>query len=428
MISVGLTGNVASGKSSVARMWADAGVPVVSADALAREAVSPGSPGLAEVVAAFGTDIVAADGSLDRAQLRAVVFSDPAARQRLEEILHPVIWRLRSAWLNERRAEGRRLVVSEIPLLFETGREADFDVVVFVDAPEEVRLRRITEDRGLSEEEGRAIMAAQMSAETKRARADIVVVNDGSIEDLEKAAIEALAEVRVRMDVPAESIRIDLHLHTWGSWDSLSDPERVLETMLGRGFDRIAITDHNRLHIGLEMSARYPDRVIPGEEVKTAEGIDVIGLYLSDEIPRGTPAEETIDRIRDQGGIPYLPHPYASGKGGGGRHADRLGALCDVVEVFNARLHDPSMNTRAEELARRHGKLCGAGSDAHTLRELGNAWIDLPGHANEPEGLRRALAHARPGGREASRLVHLGSTWAKVRKKLPAPPGGGRGR
>ena len=167
------------------------------------------------------------------------------------------------------------------------------------------------------------------------------------------------------------------------------------------------------------MAERHPDRIVPGEEVKTEEGIDVIGLYLHELIPRGTPAEETIERIRDQGGIPYLPHPYAGGKGGGGEHADRLASLCDVVEVFNARLHSARLNERAEDLAIRHGTLRGAGSDAHTIGELGNAWVTLPDHPNEPAALRAALAQGRTGGREASRLVHLASTWAKVRKKLP---------
>ncbi len=210
-----------------------------------------------------------------------------------------------------------------------------------------------------------------------------------------------------------------MHLHTRGSWDSLSDPERVLEAALARGYGRIAITDHNRLDVALRMAEAYPGRIIPGEEVKTAEGIDVIGLYLSQEIPKGTPARETISRIRAQGGVPYLPHPFAGGKGGGGKYAEVLGPLCDVIEVFNARLHSSSANERARELAERLGKLKGAGSDAHTVREVGNAFVDLPEHPNRPDAMLAALAAAQMGGREASRLVHLASTWAKIRKKLP---------
>lgn len=417
MLSIALTGNVAAGKSAVARRWTEAGVPVVSADELARQAVAPGSEGLGAVVEAFGTGVLAADGSLDRARMREIAFEDEGARQRLEGIVHPIVWRLRARWLEERRAEGAPLVVSEIPLLFETGREGDFDAVVFVDAPESVRLDRIVEHRGIDRDGARRIAASQMDPADKRRKADFVLENAGDLEALGREADRVLAALRERAGV--RPLRMDLHLHTEGSWDCLSKPEQVLETLAARGYGRFAITDHNRLHVALRMAESHPDMVIPGEEVKTAEGIDVIGLYLSDEIPKGTPAEETIERIRDQGGISYLPHPYAGGKGGGGAHAERLGPLCDVVEIFNARLHVPSMNVRAEELAVRHRTLRGAGSDAHTLHELGNAFVDVAWHPNRADALRTALASASLGGREASRLVHLASTWAKVRKKLP---------
>ena len=418
MISVALTGNVASGKSAVAGRWVELGVPVVSADDLSREAVAPGGEGLGAVREAFGDGVLAADGSLDRARLREIVFADDAARRSLERILHPLIWKLRDRWLQDRRAEGARLVVSEIPLLFETGREGEFDVVVFVDASEETRLRRIVDHRPIGRDEAHRMMAAQMDPGSKHERSDHVIVNEGTLEELRAEADRVLVSIRERAGVGP--IRVDLHLHTAGSWDCLSDPEQVLETALARGYARIAITDHNRVHVGLRLAEAYPDRVIPGEEVRTAEGIDVIGLHLSEEIPEKTPAEEAIARIREQGGIPYLPHPYAGGKGGGGRHAERLGPLCDVIEVFNARLHSATANPRAADLAARHGKLTGAGSDAHTLGEIGNAWVDLPDHANRPEAMLAALGSARPDGREASRLVHLASTWAKLRKKLPA--------
>lgn len=416
MLSVALTGNVASGKSAVADRWRTLGVPVVSADELAREAVEPGSEGLDGVVEAFGDTVLAADGTLDRDRMRRIVFDDPEARARLEEILHPIVWKLRERWLNARRAEGASVVVSEIPLLFETGREDDFDAVVLVDAPVEVRLERMVRDRGLEPSEARRIIEAQMDTADKRRRSDFVMDNVGSLPDLEVMADRVLAQLRGQAGRP--SLRIDMHLHTEGSHDCLSDPEKVLERALELGYGRIAITDHDRVHVALRMAEAHPEVVIAGEEVKTAEGIDVIGLYLKEEIPKGTPAEEAIARIRDQGGIPYLPHPYAAGKGGGGEHADRLAALCDVVEVFNARLHQPSMNDRAADLAIRHGKLRGAGSDAHTVGEVGNAFVALPDHPNRPDALRAALEQGRTGGREASRLVHLASTWAKIRGRL----------
>ncbi|MEX2466897.1 MAG: dephospho-CoA kinase [Gemmatimonadota bacterium] len=415
-LNVGLTGSIASGKSTVAELWAAAGVPVASADVFARRAVEPGSPGLAEVRTAFGDDVLAPDGALDRAALREIVFRDEGARARLEAIVHPRVQAQREAWLAEQAARGAELVVSEIPLLFETDAGAAFDVTVMVDAPEAVRLERIIGGRGLDEDEARRMMAAQMPDAEKRARADLVIDNGDSLEALEARAMEVLAELSARV---GPALRMDLHLHTEASWDCLSDPEAVLARARALGYGRIAITDHNRLELALRMAAVHPDEIVPGEEVKTAEGVDVIGLYLTEEIPKGTSAEKTIEWIGAQGGISYLPHPYAGGKGGGGRLADVLAPLCDVVEVFNARLHDPTANARAQTLAEQYGKLRGAGSDAHTVGELGNAFVALPGHPNRADAFRTALASADVGGTEASRLVHLASTWAKVRKKLP---------
>lgn len=216
----------------------------------------------------------------------------------------------------------------------------------------------------------------------------------------------------------SETILIDLHLHTRDSWDSLSDPERILEVAERRGISRVALTDHDRLGVALEMAARYPDRVIPGEEVRTAEGFDLIGLYLTHEIPRGTPAPECVERIREQGGIVYLPHPYAPGKGGGGRFAESMAPLVDVIEVFNARLRAPGRNARALALAQRHGRLQGAGSDAHTPGEVGNGAVEVPFHPNRAEALLEALAQARIQGRRAPAHVFLLSNWAKVRKRF----------
>ena len=418
MLNVALTGSVGSGKSTVAACWADAGVPVVSADELAREAVLPGTPGLKKVREAFGESVLLSEGTLDRSGLRKIVFANEERRRTLEGILHPLIQGLRAQWVEEMRSAGATLVVSEIPLLFETGAQRDFDVTVLIDAPAELRSERLERDRGLSPREAREIMAAQMDSREKRAAADLVIENAGTLDELRAAAGEVLEDLRMRAG--QKTMRVDLHLHTSGSWDCLSDPEAVLARALSLGYGRIAITDHDRLDVALRMADKHPQHVIPGEEVRTAEGIDVIGLYLTEEIPRGTPARATIERINDQGGISYLPHPYAGGKSGGGRLADELAPLCDVVEGFNARLHTPDMNSRAEALAARHGKFVGAGSDAHTVREVGNAFLELPRHANRAEALLRALSGpCHWGGTTASRAVHLASTWAKVRKRLP---------
>jgi len=189
---VALTGNVASGKSSVAEAWREAGVPVLSADELARTVVEPGSAGLAEIVRAFGPEALGNDGELDRAAMRERVFQDPEARARLEGIIHPRIQEERARWVEEERRRGSSLVVNEIPLLFEKGLEKEFDVVVLVDASEKTRLGRMVERRGLDEEEARRMMAAQTPSDRKRARADHVLPNEGTPEELEGAALALL--------------------------------------------------------------------------------------------------------------------------------------------------------------------------------------------------------------------------------------------
>ncbi len=219
--------------------------------------------------------------------------------------------------------------------------------------------------------------------------------------------------------VPPSILRLDLHLHTRASWDCLSDPEAVLARARERGLARIAITDHDRLDLALEMHRRHPGEIIPGEEVRTREGVDLIGLYLRREIPGGTPAREVCARIREDGGIVYLPHPFAPGKGGSGRLAHELAPLVDIVEVFNARLHPGRLNDPARALARTHGKLEGGGSDAHTVGEVGRAWVEVPHHENRPEGLLAALREGRVEGRTSPLRVHLASNWAKVRRALP---------
>jgi len=184
MLHLGLTGNIASGKSLVAAQLARLGATIIDADVLAREAVMPGTPGLAAVVARFGRQVLAADGSLDRARLREKVFADPAERAALNAIVHPEVGRLRAARLGEADARGARIVVSDIPLLFEVGLEDAFDGIILVDAPAGTRLDRLVRTRGLSPDAARAMMDAQWPSEKKRAVATWVIDNDGSPEQL----------------------------------------------------------------------------------------------------------------------------------------------------------------------------------------------------------------------------------------------------
>lgn len=214
-------------------------------------------------------------------------------------------------------------------------------------------------------------------------------------------------------------VRVDMHLHTRRSFDSLSDPLAVVETARRKGLGRICVTDHDEIATALELKERFPDTVIVGEEVKTAEGVDIIGLYIREKIPRGTPARETCTRIHEQGGIVYVPHPYAPGKGGGGRILEEVEDLVDAIEGFNARIHIPALNGRAVEWARARDLPLGAGSDAHTLREVGRAFVEVPPFDDRADAFLAALRQGRIRGALSSWGVHLFSTWAKVRKRLP---------
>lgn len=212
--------------------------------------------------------------------------------------------------------------------------------------------------------------------------------------------------------------RVDMHLHTRRSFDCLNDPVALMAAAEAAGIDVVCVTDHNEIANALRLKDRYPGRVIVGEEVKTAEGVDIIGLYIHSLIPKGTPARRTCELIHEQGGLVYVPHPFASGKGGGGRILPVVEDLVDIVEGFNARLHDPSMNTRAQAWARERGLPVGAGSDAHTLGEVGRGHAELPAFADTAVAFRDAIRQATIHGRESSRLVHVASTYAKVHKKL----------
>ena len=216
------------------------------------------------------------------------------------------------------------------------------------------------------------------------------------------------------------SLRVDMHLHTNRSFDCLSNPDAILSAAVARGLDRIVVTDHNEIAGARTLHAMDPDRVIIGEEVKTREGFDVIGIFLRELIPRGTPARITCERIREQGGVVYLPHPFdVSRSGAGAQHAESLLDLIDVIEVHNARCFRPGMNLRAEEFARRHGKLMGAGSDAHTAAELGNGMVEMPPFTPDREGFLTALAQGTVSIRtRTSPLYRVASTYAKLHKVL----------
>lgn len=186
MLIVGLTGNIAAGKSAVAARLAELGALIIDADILAREAVEPGRPALAAIAGRWGNDVLRPDGSLDRAALRRIVFSDPAERAALDAIVHPAVDRLRIAAIETARRRGETLVICDIPLLFEAGLEHKVDIVVLVDAPVELRRARLINDRTLPPEEADAMIAAQLPSAEKRARADHIIDNDGTLEQLDE--------------------------------------------------------------------------------------------------------------------------------------------------------------------------------------------------------------------------------------------------
>ena len=190
---VGLTGGVASGKSTVAALLAEHGAVIIDADQLAREVVAKGTPGLAAVVQEFGEDVLDPDGALDRPAMGRRVFDDDDARRRLESIVHPLVFE-RIVELEEQSAQ-EAVVVHDIPLLAESGRAGTFDAVIVVDAPAELQLQRMTEDRGWTRVDAESRIRAQASREDRLAIATHVIENTGTREDLRRRVAEVFSIV-----------------------------------------------------------------------------------------------------------------------------------------------------------------------------------------------------------------------------------------
>ncbi|CAM3249566.1 dephospho-CoA kinase [Nocardioides dubius] len=191
---VGLTGGIASGKSTVAAMLRELGAVIIDADQLARDVVANGTPGLAAIVAEFGPELLAADGELDRPKMGALVFADESARRRLEAIVHPLVFQAINA-LEAAAPEGA-LVVHDIPLLAESGRADTFDAVIVVDVPTQVQVDRMVRDRGMSEDDALARIAAQATREQRLAIATYVIDNTGTLDDLRNRVAEVVKEIR----------------------------------------------------------------------------------------------------------------------------------------------------------------------------------------------------------------------------------------
>jgi dephospho-CoA kinase len=202
MLLVGLTGNIGSGKSTVDQLLSERGATIIDADVLARRAVEIGTPGYRAIVERWGTSILGPDGMLDRGALRRIVFSDPAELEQLNTLVHPEVERMRAALVETARLRGDKLVVCDVPLLFERKMTDLFDRIVLVDAPRPVRLERLVRERGLKETEAMDMIVAQMPAELKRARADFVIDNVGTLTELDAR----VAEVWGALEQAAEEI------------------------------------------------------------------------------------------------------------------------------------------------------------------------------------------------------------------------------
>jgi len=195
VLKVGLTGGIGAGKSAVARRLATRGAVIIDADILSREVVAPGTPGLAEIVEAFGAGVLTPTGELDRPVLGAKVFGDDEARRKLEQIIHPRV-RARTAELT-REAPSDAIVVNDVPLLVETGLAASYHLVVVVETGREERVRRLVETRGMTPEQATARIAAQADDTHRRAAADALIVNDGTLDGL-NLQVDTLYRDRLR--------------------------------------------------------------------------------------------------------------------------------------------------------------------------------------------------------------------------------------
>lgn len=291
MFSVGLTGNVASGKSEVAGRFAQWGATVIDADRLVRDAQAPGSEVLAAIVERFGPEVLTSSGDLDRRRLRAVILSDASARADLNAIVHPAVQARRAHLLQEARTRGDLVVVNDIPLLFEVLDPADFDCIVLVDAPSPVRLERLTRLRGLPVDAAERLMATQAPSESKRARSDIVLDNAGDLAHLDHEARRAWQVIRARAAAhecePGRTL-LAVTAHR--------DDVRVIEGTLARYADA-GVTVH------VVCATGRPD-VPPGV---TAAALERPGLLKIDDHRAVTQLVGTLQAVRPHGIVTFGP-------------------------------------------------------------------------------------------------------------------------
>lgn len=214
-------------------------------------------------------------------------------------------------------------------------------------------------------------------------------------------------------------LKADFHMHTHYSPDSEMSPERLVARCLEVGLNCIAVTDHNTAEGAFAVREIAPFMVIIGEEVNTAEG-EVTGLFLLETIPAGLSPVETVRRIKNQGGLVSLPHPFDRFRSEviTRRGIEDVLPYADIVEVFNSRNNLDADNRKAHEFAREHGLLTSGVSDAHTPMELGRTYVTMPEFDGTPEGFKAALAQGTIHGRKMTPLIHAVTTFTKLKKRL----------
>jgi len=215
----------------------------------------------------------------------------------------------------------------------------------------------------------------------------------------------------------ARLIRADLHSHTFYSPDSITSPQRLVRECQRRGIDCLAVTEHNTIKGALAVQEIAPFPVIVGEEIRSSQG-EILGLFLSEEVPPGLPPEETVRRITEQGGLVGIPHPFDRFRSALDYEAmRRLAPRIHFIEVFNARTTFPGDNGRALRYARDNGLPVTAVSDAHSPWEVGRAYVEMPPF-DGPDSFLAALRHGHIVGQRSNPLVHLASRWAGLRRRL----------
>jgi predicted metal-dependent phosphoesterase TrpH len=213
-------------------------------------------------------------------------------------------------------------------------------------------------------------------------------------------------------------IKADFHIHTAYSRDCTMSLEQIIARCLEVGINCLAVADHNAIEGAIKLKEMAPFPIIVSEEILTSDG-EIIGMFLTQEIPRKLSAKETVARIKAQGGLVCIPHPCDRLRFSVFRNQvfEDIMPEVDIIEVFNARSLVPGSSARAWELARKYGKLASAGSDAHTPSEIGNACVEMPEFNGKDEFLT-SLAQGKISGNKSKPTVHFANTWARLKKRL----------